>query len=251
MSLGERIMERLNIETVFTIPVPPLHAFGHTFFEKGIPITETVVVTWAVMAMLILGSLLLTRKLKTVPKGFQVFLEALVEFKNKFSKDNFGRYASVLGDYIGALFLFLVVANILPFLSPIAVYGLEPLFEIKPPTRDINVTAAFAVISLLLMLVLGVHARGIKGWTKNLFHPVPIMLPFNLMDFITRPLSLCLRLFGNILGGFVLMGLIEIIIPVLVPMAFSLYFDFFDGFIQAMVFCFLTTIFIHEAITVE
>lgn len=237
---------------MFSIPAPPLHIGSHTFFADGvIPITETVVWSWIMMALIIIFFFAATRKLKTVPKGIQTFIETLVEFKIKFSKEYMGRYASVLGDYIGTLFIFLLVANILPFMTPVEFYGREPLFSIKPPTRDINVTAAFAMVSLALMLGLGIHSRGIKGWTKNLFYPVAFMLPFNLMDYISRPLALALRLFGNILGGFVIMCLIERVAPMIVPVALSVYFDFFDGFIQAMVFCFLTTIFIHEAITVE
>jgi F-type H+-transporting ATPase subunit a len=248
MTLGEKIAEHMEFRTVFTIPAGPLEIGGHTFFQNGIPITETVVISWIVMVILIASSIIFTRKLKTVPAGAQIFLEYAVEFKNKFAKEYFGRYHKAAGDYIGTLFLFLLVANIIPFLTPVSFYGREPLFVLKPPTRDINVTAACAVVSLFLILALGIHSRGIKGWAKNLFEPSPIMFPFNLMDFITRPLALALRLFGNILGGFIIMFLLEQAVPIALPMAASLYFDFFDGFLQALVFCFLTAVFVHEAV---
>jgi F-type H+-transporting ATPase subunit a len=77
------------------------------------------------------------------------------------------------------------------------------------------------------------------------------MLPFNILDYIIRPASLCLRLFGNMLGGFIIMQLIAAVIPVFVPPLFSLYFDFFDGLIQALVFSFLTTLFLSEAVETE
>ena len=74
-----------------------------------------------------------------------------------------------------------------------------------------------------------------------------IVTPINILELVIRPLSLCMRLFGNVLGAFVIMKLIESLIPVVVPVVFSLYFDFFDGFIQAYVFVFLTSLFIKEA----
>ena len=74
-----------------------------------------------------------------------------------------------------------------------------------------------------------------------------IVTPINILELVTRPLSLCMRLFGNVLGAFVIMELIKMVVPVIIPSIFSLYFDFFDGFIQAYVFVFLTSLFIAEA----
>jgi len=238
-------MEALDIRTIFTL----------SLFNIEIPITETVIISWVVMLILIIGSLILTRKLKEIPSGPQAVLEAGVEFLNNFAKNQFGSFAKYLGPYMGSLFLFLLLSNILPVLSPLALkaFGREfnPLFEIRPPTRDINVTAALAVISILLVLLCGFAARGVKGWFKKLFYPVPFMLPFNIMEYGTRLISLALRLFGNILGGYVLMGMIEGLLPVALPVVLSLYFDFFDGLIQAAIFVFLTSLYIGEAVNVN
>jgi F-type H+-transporting ATPase subunit a len=130
-------------------------------------------------------------------------------------------------------------------------YDFIPPFMIRPPTKDINVTAALAVISITLVLICGFSARGFAGWFKRLLHPLPFMLPFNIMEYGTRLLSLALRLFGNILGGFILMHLIEGLFPIGLPMVFSLYFDFFDGAIQAGIFVFLTSLYISEAVKVH
>jgi F-type H+-transporting ATPase subunit a len=86
------------------------------------------------------------------------------------------------------------------------------------------------------------------GWLKSLVKPSPIMLPFNLLEYAIKPLSLCLRLFGNILGAYIIMQLIEAVAPVIFPPIAGLYFDLFDGLIQAVVFAFLSTIYIAEAI---
>jgi F-type H+-transporting ATPase subunit a len=238
-------MEALEIKTIFTL----------TLFNIKMPITETVIISWVVMLILIIGALVLVRSLKEVPAGAQALLEAGVEALNNFAKNQFGRFAKYLGPYMGALFLFLLLSNIIPVLSPLGLkaFGREfiPPFMIRPPTRDINVTAALAVISISLVLVCGFSARGVKGWFKNLFHPIPFMLPFNIMEYGTRLISLALRLFGNILGGYVLMSMIEGLLPVALPIVLSLYFDFFDGLIQAAIFVFLTSLYIGEAVKVQ
>ena len=119
---------------------------------------------------------------------------------------------------------------------------------IKPPTKDVTVTAALAVMTIVLVQAASIRAKGVKGWLHSFAEPVPIMLPINILELAIRPTSLCMRLFGNVLGSFVVMKLLEFICPAILPIPFSLYFDFFDGFIQAYVFVFLTSLFIKEAI---
>jgi F-type H+-transporting ATPase subunit a len=253
MDIKEALEE---FKVVFSIPLPAgvsITLFGREI--HAIDINETILVSWAVMALLIAASLILTRRLKQIPRGIQALLEAGIEFLNAFSREHFGRRARVYGPYIGTVFLFLLLANLVPVLSPLSIpiFGIEPPFTIKPPARDINLTAALALLSILLVLIGGLRARGLRGWCRKLLEPVPLMLPFNLLEYIVRPLSLCLRLFGNILGGYIIMLLIELTlpIPVVAPVLLSLYFDFFDGLIQAVVFTFLTTLFVAEAVEVE
>ena len=238
-------MNALEIKTVFTLTIA-----GHS-----VPITETVIVSWLVMVILIAVSLAFTRKLNVIPRGAQAILELIIEFLNNFANKQFGAFSKYLGPYMGTLFLFLLLANVIGALSPLEIkaFGREfqPPFMIRPPTRDINVTAALALISIILVLASGLAARGIKGWFKRLLYPLPLMLPFNIMEYGTRLISLSLRLFGNMLGGYVLMRLIEGLFPIALPMIFSLYFDFFDGMIQAAIFVFLTSLYISEAVLVH
>jgi len=238
-------MEMLEIKTVFTLEIAGF----------SIPITETVIISWLVMLIIIAASLLLVRRLEVVPSGPQAILETGVEFLNSFTSNQLGSYSKILGPYIGSLFLFLLVANIISILSPLPlkVFGhvFTPPFEIHPPTKDINVTAALAVISISLVIVCGLAARGFGGWLKSFLHPLPVMLPFNIMDYGTRLISLALRLFGNMLGGFVLMSMIEGALPVALPVIASLYFDFFDGIVQAGIFVFLTSLYISEAVKID
>lgn len=225
-SLAEELMNELNCETAFTIPV-----FG------GIQVPESVVATWIIMAFLVVASLYLTRNLQIVPTGKrQVFVESCVTFLQDFFTGIFGEHGKRYVPYLGTVLLFIGCANLIG------------LFGIKPPTKDLNVTAGLAIMSIVLIEYAGIHQKGVKGWVKSFAEPMPIITPINILEIFIKPLSLCMRLFGNVLGAFVVMELIKIIVPAIIPVAFSLYFDIFDGLIQAYVFVFLTALFIKEAI---
>ena len=89
--------------------------------------------------------------------------------------------------------------------------------------------------------------KAAKGWLKSFAEPMPVVLPINILELFIKPLSLCMRLFGNVLGAFVIMELLKMVVPMVLPAVFSCYFDIFDGLIQAYVFVFLTSLFIKEA----
>jgi F-type H+-transporting ATPase subunit a len=247
-------MEALNFAVVFVIPT--VYSWGKIpfladYFPNGLAITETLVVSWCVMLILIVTAFIIRIRMRVVPHGFQNIVEAGVDFLNKFSKQQFGHWSGFLGPYMGTLFLYILLANCIGFLTPIEFSFLgheyKAPFTVKPPTRDINVTATFGCITVIMTLVFGFIARGPAGWCKKLLYPVAFMAPFNIMEYGTRLLSLSLRLFGNMLGGMILMILIASIIPIFIPPVFSLYFDFFDGILQAVIFVFLSTLYISEA----
>ncbi|MDO5539556.1 MAG: F0F1 ATP synthase subunit A [Eubacteriales bacterium] len=219
-------MEELNCETAFTIPL-----FG------GIDISESVAVTWIIMAVLVLASVLLTRHLKVENPGKgQLMLEMAVSSLHDMVGEMVGEKGRQYIPYLVTVLVYIGVANIIG------------LFGFKPPTKDLTVTIALAVMSIILIEYSGIHARGTKGWIKSFAEPVAIMTPFNILELVIKPLSLCMRLFGNVLGAFVIMELIKQVVPAVIPAAFSLYFDIFDGLIQAYVFVFLTSLFIKEAV---
>lgn len=219
-------MEELNCETVFAIPV-----FG------GIGVAESVVVTWIIMGILVLVSLLVTRRLKVENPGKgQLALETAVSSLYHMVEDMVGEKGRRYVPYLAMVLLYIGLANIIGLLG------------FKPPTKDLTVTASLAIMSILLIEFAGVREKGIKGWAKSFAEPVAVMTPFNILEIVIRPLSLCMRLFGNVLGAFVIMELIKLVVPAVLPIPFSLYFDIFDGLIQAYVFVFLTSLFIKEAV---
>ncbi|MCQ2422953.1 MAG: F0F1 ATP synthase subunit A [Lachnospiraceae bacterium] len=226
-NLSEIINEELQVETVFTIPI-----FG------GIPVSESVVVTWIIMAVLILGAFLLTRnmKLHNISKR-QAFAEWIVTTLSDMVEGMVGEKGRAFIPYLVTVMLYVGVANVCG------------IFGFKAPTKDLNVTAALALMSILLVEGAGIYYLGIKRWLHKFTEPIAVVTPINVLEVFTRPLSLCMRLFGNVIGAFVIMELIKTISRnILLPAVFCLYFDLFDGLLQAYVFVFLTSLYIREEI---
>lgn len=226
MDIGTLITEELNIEVLFTIPI-----FG------GIPITETVVVMWVIMAVMILGGWLVTRNftVENCSKR-QLIVESVYTMLENFFKGLVGERGAAFIPYLLIVITFLAISNF---------FG---VFGVKPPTKDISLTGVLAIMSIILVQAAGIRAKGVKGWLKSFASPSPVLLPINILELGIKPLSLCMRLFGNVLGAFVIMKLVEIVVPTIIPPVLSLYFDLFDGCIQAYVFTFLTALYIQEAV---
>jgi len=222
-NLREALMEELQCENVFTI--------------GNIGISESVAVTWVIMAAVLLVSILLTRNLKVENPGRgQLMLEYAVSWLQGIGKGILGEDGKEYAAYLNSVLIYLGIANLIGILG------------FKPPTKDLNVTAALALMSIVLVEAAGIRKKGAKGWLKSFAEPVAIVAPINVLELFIKPLSLCMRLFGNVLGAFVIMKLIEKVLPIGLPVPFSAYFDLFDGLIQAYVFVFLTGLFIKEAI---
>ena len=130
----------------------------------------------------------------------------------------------------------------------IAFSNMIGLIGLVPPTMDLNVTMALSLMSIVLVELAGIIKKGPKKWLKSFTEPMAVITFMNVLELFIRPLSLCMRLFGNILGATVIMELIKHVVPIILPAALSIYFDIFDGCIQAYVFCFLTSLYIKEAV---
>lgn len=222
-NLGEELMAELQNETVFTI--------------FGIPIYESVVVTWIIMAVIVILCICLTRNLKVENPGkVQLFLESIFSAGYKFFYDILGENGKQYISYMITVVLYIGFANIIG------------IFGIKSPTKDLNITIALSLMSVVLIYGSSLVYKGPKKFVKSFAEPIAIIAPINVLEILIRPLSLCMRLFGNVLGSFVIMELLKIICPVFLPVPFCLYFDIFDGLIQAYVFVFLTSLFMKEGL---
>lgn len=216
-------------------------------FGLELPITNVILMSWITMAIIILWAFISTRRLRQVPKGLQNTAEIVVETLNNFATTHMGKDGRKYAAYLGTIGLFLAIANTIGALFMTSVTN----GIICPPTRTMAVPIALALMTITIAIGAGIKKKGIVGFIKRLLKPMPLMLPFNLLEFIIKPLSLSMRLFGNVFGAYVAMELLFNALPWGLPAVASLYFDLFDGGLQTFVFVLLTTLYISEEIEEE
>jgi F-type H+-transporting ATPase subunit a len=221
-------------------------------------ITDAVILMNLVTIIIVVTLYLLTRKFNTVPTGAQKYLEALVNFVRGLTAP-MGHAGEAFAPFICSFLLFLSANNILAVFNVIpsgsflawafnapSLAGFK--FLIEPPTRNFNVTACLAVIASLSVIGAEFKYKGFKGWLRGWYKPTPVSGFIRILDYAVRPVSLCLRLFGNILGGYISMTLLYGALPLLVPVLAGFYFDLFDGLLQAYIFVFLLSLYLTEAV---
>ena len=163
----EALVDALANETAFTIPV-----------LGGIPISSAVLVSWIIMAVWMVFTLLATRNLKVRNPGkVQVILESAVNFLNGFVKDTIGPHWRPFAPYLGTVALYIGLANI------ISIFGLTP------PTKDVSVTAALAFMSLILIYGAQFRYNGLRGGMKRFAQPMAVLTPINLMEIAIRQIG--------------------------------------------------------------
>ena len=224
-------------------------------------ISETLVVSWIVMALITALCIWLTHDLKVekISKR-QAVAEMLVEMANKFVIGNAGEKFRKLIPFVAALFATSVVSNLIS------------LIGLRSPTADLSTEAAWAIVVFIMITAQKIKSSGIGGYLKGFTTPIAVMTPFNVLSELATPISLACRHFGNILSGVVinaliygalalasskLLGLLPGVlggvlsqIPILsvgLPAITSVYFDWFSGVMQAFIFCMLTVMYIANA----
>lgn len=225
------------------------------FYIGNIPITETVVYSWVIIAIIVvLAVILRIVALKAysagnnIPVGVSNVAEIITGGINDLAQNNLHHHWKPFAPYLGALGLFLAIAN------TIGMFG----FGLKPPTTDFNLPAALAVMSIILVIASTIYYKGSFGFIKTFFEPVWWLFPFKIIEVFARLISLTARLFGNILAAFIIMEMLiqinEYVFTKLyvlgpgIPAVFSFYFDIFDGLLQAFIFVFLTTLYLSEGL---
>jgi F-type H+-transporting ATPase subunit a len=207
-------------------------------FHLGpLPVTRPVVTTWAIMAVLAAGSWAVTRRLRPEPSRGQALLELLVTGILSQIEEVVRRDARPLLPLLGTLFIFLLTANI---------SGVLP--GVQAPTGRIETPAALALLVFLSVHWFGVRARGLLGYLGSFARPKLIMLPLNILAEITRTFSLMVRLFGNIMSGEFLIGLVLALAGLLVPIPLMA-LELLVGVVQAYIFSVLATVFIGAAVS--
>lgn len=210
----------------------------NNFLAKYIGITENIVIQWVIILVIAIAVIVLTKNLKKIPDKKQSIVEIFVDVINNLVISNMGEKCKGFVPYIGTLVLFLLFMN------------LVGLIGIEPPTKDFNIVLGIALITFLVIQVYAIKKQGIKGYFIGYAKPIIPLLPINVMERIMLPISLSLRLFGNITAAAVIMELIYDalgktplgIAQLGIPIPFHFYFDVFDGAIQMIIFVMLTMI---------
>lgn len=204
------------------------------FTVFGLPITESVVNTWLVMAVLIILAIVLRRNLQMYPDKRQNIAEIIVEGLTGLVTSTMGLKNKNFTPFIGTIFLLIAFSNILG------------IFGLRSPTADFSVTLAYGIVTFFCIHFFALKA---KGWNyiKGFGQPFIFLLPINIIGEVAKPFSLGMRLFGNLLGGTVIMAMISGAIAIFVPAVASIYFDLFSGILQSFIFIMLTMVFITIA----
>jgi F-type H+-transporting ATPase subunit a len=204
---------------------------------QGWRLNATIAFTWAVMAVLVLGSWAVTARLgegETVSR-WQVALEVVVSaIRDQIAEvgtDDPARYLP----FIGTLFLFIATANVLT-----VVPGWQP------PTGSLSTTVALAVCVLIAVPLFSIGKRGLRGYLRAYLQPTPLMLPFNLVGEVSRTIALAVRLYGNVMSGTVIVGILISVAPFFFPVLMQL-LGLLTGLIQAYIFAILAMVYIGSA----
>ncbi|MCH5271394.1 MAG: F0F1 ATP synthase subunit A [Lachnospiraceae bacterium] len=220
--------------------------FKYSFFGHEVWITTTHVSILIVMILLLgfaVAANITMRRAREIPKGFQNVVELIVEMLDKMVKGTMGKNATKFRNYIGTVFIFILISNI------------SGLMGLRPPTADYGVTLPLALMTFVLIHFNTFKHNSLKAIWIDKCSPLPpwlpIWLPINIISDIAVPISLSLRLFANVLSGVVMMALVYGLLNMFAliwPAALHIYLDLFSGAIQTYVFCMLTMTYITNAI---
>ena len=208
-----------------------------TLFMLGpVPVTKPVVATWGLMAALALSGLLLTRSLTLAPTRYQTVLELIVGAVADQIQGTMRVPPQPYVPTIGALFLFILAANWSSLIP-----------GVEPPTAHIETDAALGLIVFCSIIYFGIRARGVGGYLKTFAEPSILMIPLNLVETFTRTFSLIVRLFGNVMSGVFIIGVVLSLAGLFVPVPLMA-LELLIGAIQAYIFTVLAVVFIGSAV---
>jgi len=207
------------------------------FTVGPVVVTEPVVVTWGLMAFLGLGGWLATRSLSLSPSVTQTIVETIVDVIEDQIHGTMRVAPAPYIPMVGTLFLFILSANWCSLIP-----------GVEPPTAHIETDAALGLIVFFAILYFGVRARGLLGYLKTFAEPSFIMIPLNIVETFTRTFSLIVRLFGNVMSGVFVVGIVLSLAGLLVPIPLMA-LDLLTGAVQAYIFTVLAMVFIGSALT--
>uniref|UniRef100_A0AB39U2C2 ATP synthase subunit a, chloroplastic n=1 Tax=Ophioglossum hongii TaxID=3238578 RepID=A0AB39U2C2_9MONI len=206
---------------------------------------QVLITSWVVIAILSGSAVAIVRDLQTIPTGSQNFVEYTLEFIRDLTRTQIGEeeYRPWV-PFIGTLFSFIFVSNWSGALFPWKFIQL-PHGELAAPTNDINTTVALALLTSVAYFYAGLRKKGLSYFGKYI-QPTPVLLPINILEDFTKPLSLSFRLFGNILADELVVSVLTLLVPLVVPIPMML-LGLFTSAIQALIFATLAAAYTGES----
>lgn len=241
----------MSVVTSFSTPFLLANGVGigtHYYWDVfGIPIHGQVfIVSWLVISILLIFAFLGTAKLEQVPQGWQNFMEFVLEFTQDIARNQLGEsFYRPWVPFVSTLFLFIFGCNWAGALIPWKVIEL-PSGELGAPTNDINTTVALSLLVSIFYFYAGLRKKGL-GYFKRYIQPTIILLPINILEDFTKPLSLSFRLFGNILADELTVSVLILLVPLIIPLPI-MGLGVFASSIQALIFSTLAAAYIAEAL---
>jgi F-type H+-transporting ATPase subunit a len=207
---------------------------------------QVLVVIWFVIAILLVFAILGSSNASRIPHGWQNFMESALDFTTDIAKNQLGEsfYREWI-PFIGTLFLFIFGCNWAGAIIPWKLIEL-PEGELAAPTNDINTTVALALLTSLAYFYAGLSKKGL-GYFKRYIQPLPLLLPINILEDFTKPLSLSFRLFGNVLADELTITVLTSLVPLVIPLPIMM-LGIFAGSVQALIFSTLAAAYIAEAL---
>jgi len=207
---------------------------------------QVFLVSWLGIFLIVGASILGTSTITEVPRGlWQNAMEAVVEYVQNIAKSQIGKDFKEWVPFVGSLFMFIFVSNWLGALVPWKLIHL-PEGELAAPTNDINTTVSLALLTSATYFYGGIKKKGFSYFGKYL-QPTPILLPINILEDFTKPLSLSFRLFGNVLADELTVSVLTLLVPILIPLPIMI-LGLFAGSIQALIFATLAAAYIGESV---
>ena len=207
---------------------------------------QVLMVLWFVFAILLIFAFLGSRNVEQIPRGWQNFMESVVEFVTDIAKDQLGEsFYREWVPFIVTLFLFIFGCNWAGAIIPWKLIAL-PEGELAAPTNDINTTIALSLLISLAYFYAGLSKKGL-GYFKHYIEPIPLLFPIKVLEDFTKPLSLSFRLFGNVLADELTISVLTALVPLIIPLPIML-LGIFAGSVQALIFSTLAAAYIAEAL---
>jgi F-type H+-transporting ATPase subunit a len=222
--------------------MPPSPVDELVLFHLGpLPVTGVIVATWLTMGLLVALAGVVRLRLRRVDPGpLQQVLEALVDWMRHEVRDIIRRDPAPYLPLVASLFLFIFLSNVSGQVTPL-------LPGLRPPTADLNTTAALATVVFVAVPLFGIASRGVGSYLKTYLQPTWILLPFNIISELSRTLALAMRLFGNVMSADIIVGVLIAVVPFLLPVP-MMFLTLVTGTVQAYIFTVLAIVYIGGAV---